>query len=388
VRSTEILEKMNLNQLAKTITEIHSQFKNKATSAVNIAFTARNWLIGFYIVEYEQNGIDRAKYGEKLIRTLAEKLKQKKLSGASFTNLNLFRQFYLTYPQIIQALPEQLHALIIQPVAEQSKNHIIQPAAEYFKKIADKTQKTNIIVPPEKIFTRLSFTHLVELIKIDNPLKRAFYEIECINGVWSKRELKRQIASLYYERSGLSKDKDKLSQLASKNAEIVNAVDIIKNPLTFEFLGLPVNTILEEEKLEKALIDNLQAFLLELGNGFCFEARQKRILIDDEYFYIDLVFYHRILKCHVLVEIKNQAFNHENIGQLNVYLQYYKHEIMQKGDNPPVGILLCTKSKPTMVKYATASNKNLFVNEYKLNLPSEEELQAFVEQKIRNGNIK
>jgi len=377
---------MNLNQLAKTILEIHEQLHKKATSAVNVALTARNWLIGFYIVEYEQNGADKAKYGVKLIKTLSEKLKQKNVPGASFTNLNLFRQFYLSYPQIIQAIPEQLYSLIIQPVTEQSKNKNIQPSAEYFKKIAKKTQINSIIVPPEKIFTRLSFTHLTELIKIENPLKRAFYEIECINGVWSKRELKRQIASLYYERSGLSKDKESLSKLANKKAEIMLATDIIKNPLTFEFLGLPINTIVEENQLESALIENLQAFLLELGNGFCFEARQKRIIIDDEYFYIDLVFYHRILKCHVIVEIKNEAFNHENIGQLNVYLQYYKHEVMSKNDNPPIGILLCTKSKPTMVKYATVSNKNLFVNEYKLNLPTEKELQAFIEHKIKLGN--
>jgi len=230
------------------------------------------------------------------------------------------------------------------------------------------SQKANYLVPPEKILTRLSYTHLEELMNIENPLKRAFYEVECINGVWSTRELQRQINSLYYERMGLSLDKEKLSELANKNVETIQPVDIIKNPLTFEFLGLPVSALLEEDQLEKALIDNLEQFLLELGNGFCFEARQKRILVDDEYFYIDLVFYHRILKCHVLVEIKTEKFTHENLGQLNVYLQYYKHEMMQKTDNPPVGILLCTKSKPSMVKYATAASEQLFVSEYRLNL--------------------
>jgi predicted nuclease of restriction endonuclease-like (RecB) superfamily len=179
----------------------------------------------------------------------------------------------------------------------------------------------------------------------------------------------------------MSQDKEALSKLANSKAEKFVPADMIKNPMTFEFLDVPVRTLLEEEQLEQALIDNLQHFLLELGYGFCFEARQKRILIDDEYFYIDLVFYHRILKCHVLVEIKTEKFTHENIGQLNVYLQYYKHEVMQKGDNPPVGILLCTKSKEKMVKYATAANKQLFVSEYQLNLPTEDEIQAYVESK-------
>jgi len=390
---------MNLEQLATQIAQVHETLYKKATSAVNVSLTLRNWFIGYYIVEYEQKGEDRAKYGEKLIRTLSNKLKSK-ISGMSFTNLNMYRKFYLVYPQIIQALPEQLNNLIIrtaseqlssqkiQPLAEQNNAPIIRAASEQFYIFENKvinvsvSEKSNTIVPPAKTLTKLSYSHLEELIKIENPLKRAFYEVECINGVWSTRELERQINSLYYERMGLSMDKEKLSQIANRNAETIQPIDIIKNPFTFEFLGLPVSMLLEENQLEKALIDNLEQFLLELGYGFCFEARQKRILIDEEYFYIDLVFYHRILKCHVLIEIKTEKFTHENIGQLNVYLQYYKDQIMQKTDNPPVGILLCTKSKPLMVKYATAANEQLFVSEYRLNLPSEEEIQTYIESKI------
>jgi len=390
---------MNLEQLATQIAQVHETLYKKATSAVNVSLTLRNWFIGYYIVEYEQKGEDRAKYGKKLIRTLSNKLKGK-ISGMSFTNLNMYRKFYLVYPQIIQALPEQLNNLIIrtaseqlssqkiQPLAEQNNAPIIRAASEQFYIFENKvinvsvSEKSNTIVPPAKTLTKLSYSHLEELIKIENPLKRAFYEVECINGVWSTRELERQINSLYYERMGLSMDKEKLSQIANRNAETIQPIDIIKNPFTFEFLGLPVSMLLEENQLEKALIDNLEQFLLELGYGFCFEARQKRILIDEEYFYIDLVFYHRILKCHVLIEIKTEKFTHENIGQLNVYLQYYKDQIMQKTDNPPVGILLCTKSKPLMVKYATAANEQLFVSEYRLNLPSEEEIQTYIESKI------
>ena len=292
---------MNIEQLSKQITKIHKQFQQKANAAINISLTLRNWFIGYYIVEYEQKGEDRAKYGDKLIRTLSGKLKKERIEGISVTYLKIYRQFYLFYPQIIQILPEQLNK-ISQAVPDQLKKEIGQAIPEQLQDID--LQDSNLqkyLIPPIKTLTKLSFTHITELIKIENPLKRAFYEIECINGTWSTRELERQINSLYYERSGLSKDKEKLSQLANKNAETLMPIDIIKNPMTFEFLDLPIIAILEEQQFEKALIDNLHQFLLELGNGFCFEARQKRILIDDEYFYIDLVFYHRILKCHVVL---------------------------------------------------------------------------------------
>lgn len=403
---------MNIEQLASSIKEIHKQFQHKAVSAINTALTLRNWLVGAYITEYEQNGEDRAKYGTELIPNLVRKISVK---GLSATNLRICRQFYTLYPQIfteIQQLEKQkgIHQLLAgkfqdtenqaniihQSVTDELKtiqnikNRIHQSATDKLQDAGSKANTINqsvtdefIRVPAKKIISKLSFTHLSELIKIDNPLKRAFYEIECISGTWSVSELKRQISTSYYERSGLSQDKEKLSELIHQKAENLQAIDIIKNPMTFEFLDLPVKDILEESDIEQALIDNLQAFILELGNGFCFEARQKRILIDDEYFYIDLVFYHRILKSHVIIEIKNEKFNHENIGQLDVYLQYYKHEIMQKGDNPPVGILLCTKSKPKMVKYATTNKDNVFVNEFKLKLPSEEEIQAFVEEKMK-----
>jgi predicted nuclease of restriction endonuclease-like (RecB) superfamily len=241
-----------------------------------------------------------------------------------------------------------------------------------------------LLVDGSKILTKLSYSHIEQLIRIDDQLKRTFYEIECINGTWSVGELKRQIATLYFERTGLSKDKEKLRRMVHQKAAQITPADILKNPIAFEFLDLPVSVILEESDIEQALIDNLQLFLLELGNGFCFESRQKRILIDDEYFYIDLVFYHRILRTHVLIEIKNDEFKHEHIGQLEVYLQYYKHEIMQEFDREPIGILLCTKSKKTMVKYATTAKNNVFVNEYLINLPSKDDLEKLVLKLIRD----
>ncbi len=240
---------MNLEKLSKNIVEIHKKFQQKAASAVNISLTLRNWFVGYYIVEYEQKGEDRAKYGAKLVRTLSENLQKKKLNSMSFTYLKMYRQFYIIYPQISQAVPDLFENQIVQALPEQLQNTELQT-----------NTKNKYLIPPKKTITKLSFTHIAELIKIDNSLKRAFYEIECINGTWSTRELQRQINSLYYERSGLSGNKEKLSQLANKNADTIIPIDIIKNPMTFEFLNLPVKYLVEEEQLEKALIDNMQEF--------------------------------------------------------------------------------------------------------------------------------
>lgn len=376
---------MNILSLSKTIIGIHKEMQGWAHSAVNISLTIRNWLIGFYIVEYEQHGEDRAKYGDQVLKTLTAKVN---IRGLSLTNLKLNRQFYLAYPQIGQSLTDQrefpLSQLISNTQKEKGQSLTDQFRNDIHESIGDQVFPVNDLKIAQQMLQSLSFTHITLILTISEKLKRNFYIIEAIRGVWSVRELKRQIDSLYFERSGLSTNKEKLSHLEKLNSETENVITTLRNPMVFEFLDLPITETLEESQLEKALMDNLQQFLLELGYGFCFEARQKRILIDDEYFYIDLVFYHRILKCHVLIELKSEAFNHENIGQLNVYLQYYKNKMMHSGDKPPVGILLCTKSKPQMVRYALANKDNLLINEYKLRLPSTDELQKFVESQLTN----
>jgi predicted nuclease of restriction endonuclease-like (RecB) superfamily len=219
---------------------------------------------------------------------------------------------------------------------------------------------------------------------IDDPLKRAFYEVECIQGSWSVRELKRQIGSLYFERSGLSNDKSKLAALVKTGAEVSDPRLAIRDPYVFEFLGLKSQEVMGESNLEDALLDRLQEFLLELGHGFCFEARQKRILIGETHGFIDLVFYHRILKCHVLIELKLAVFTHEHLGQLNTYVSWYQRHMMAGGDNPPVGILLCTQKDHALVEYALAGMDNqLFVSKYQLALPRKEEIQRFIEAQMR-----
>jgi predicted nuclease of restriction endonuclease-like (RecB) superfamily len=209
--------------------------------------------------------------------------------------------------------------------------------------------------------------------------------MESAKGHWSYRELERQINTLYYERSGLSKNKEALSALVNQQTVQLRPEDVFNTPIALEFLGLNERALVTENDLEQAILDNLQAFLLEMGHGFCFEARQKRILIDDDYFFVDLLFYHRILKCHVVVELKVDKFRHEYASQLNMYLNYFKHEEMAPDDNAPVGILLCAEKGNTQVKYATAGmDENIFVQKYLVELPDEETLKAYITKEFDN----
>jgi predicted nuclease of restriction endonuclease-like (RecB) superfamily len=239
------------------------------------------------------------------------------------------------------------------------------------------------LIPSEKLIRRLSFTHFTLLLPIDDPIKRQFYELECIKGTWSVRELNRQIKTLYYERSGLSKLPEKLSTEVQLKAEKETMFSAIKSPFTFEFLGLKSKDVVYESDVEQAIIEHLQDFILELGHGFCFEARQKRILIGSKYYFCDLVFYHRILKCHVLIDLKVDEFSHEHFGQLKTYVNYYKKEMMRADDNPPVGILLVTDKDNALVEFATAdSDKDIFISKYLLELPSKEKLINFIKAEI------
>ena len=234
--------------------------------------------------------------------------------------------------------------------------------------------------PGQVLLSQLSFTHLEQLIAIEDPLKRAFYEIECIRGNWSVRDLKRQLATLYFERSGLSKDKEKLAAMVQQGIESAEPRLAIRDPYIFEFLGLRAKDAVAETDLEAALVEHLREFLLELGHGFCLEAQQKSIVIGRTRGFVDLVFYHRILKCHVLVELKVDEFRHEHIGQLNTYVTWYRKHMMSAGDNPPVGLLLCTGRDRSLVEYALASMDNkLFVSKYAVELPSKEALEKFLQ---------
>ncbi len=363
----------DFSQLIDLIKTTHDALQRQAVNAVNQSLTIRNWLIGFYIVEYEQNGEDRAEYGKKLLSKLAVKLKN--IKGLDERSLRNFRKFYALYPQVGTYLQQSAIWRSLTP-----KSLFLEKRGS----LTPKSKQNNITVPAEKIISKLSYTHIEQLIKIKDNLKRTFYEIETIKNTWSVRELKRQINTLYYERSSLSKKPEKLSELIKQQSLSQQPADIIKNIYSFEFLGLNFKDVVEESDIETALLDNLQEFILELGNGFCFEARQKRILIGEKYYFIDLVFYHRILKCHVLIDLKIGEFEHGDIGQLNTYLNFYKENIYEKEDNFPVGILLVAEKDTALVKYATAGmDQNLFVKQYLINLPSPEKLKNYMEAALK-----
>lgn len=368
-------QKWNFENLVKAIHLADNELAAQANRAVNVSLTLRNWLIGCYIVEYELNGADRAGYGERILEQLSIVLHNSGISRTEERELRRYRQFYVTYPQIRDSVTPELSRRILIPFG--------------LSFIDNRDSSTpDFILSGNEIISKLSFTHVVELLKCEDSTKRAFYEIECIRGNWSVRELKRQIGSLYYERSGLSKDKVKLAKLAQKGAETTEPRLTVRDPYIFEFLGLKSKEVMSESHLEDSLLDKIQEFMLELGHGFCFEARQKRILIGDEHFFVDLVFYHRILKCHVLLELKLADFNHENIGQLNTYVSWYRVNMMAEGDNPPVGILLCTGKNHPLVEYALAGMDNqLFVSRYLLEMPDKGEMQRFIAQQLKDSGV-
>ena len=377
---------MNFESLVGHINQVQDVLQAQAAHAVNLSLTARNWLVGYYIVEYEQHGEDRARYGDKLLKTLAQRLNRR---GFGERRLYEFRLTYIVYPQIGPIIGDYIaknnqDVILRLPTAKLQLDDCLKD-----EKMRLPTAKSNEEwqTPAEKLFYRLSATHLVLLSNLKEPLKRAFYEQETIRGCWTVAELNRQISTQYYERIGLSKDKMALHKLALKDAQQLTPSDIIHDPVSLEFLDLPSQNVVTETKLETTILNHLQMVLMEMGRGFCFEARQKRVLIDQDYFKADLIFYHRILKCHVIIDLKIDRFRHEYASQLNLYMNYYKHEVMQVDDNPPIGLLLCTDYGETTVQYATEGlSQNLFVSKYRLQLPSEEEMQQYLLESVTEAD--
>jgi predicted nuclease of restriction endonuclease-like (RecB) superfamily len=376
---------MQYQSLISSIDETHQTLQQSAVKAVNSHITLRNWLIGYYIVEFEQNGEDRAQYGAKLLKELANSLK---IKGLGETNLKQCRKFFQLYPQISQTVsdfleknPIKFKKLISQTETDKFNlvllNKIEEVQFESFE------AKNNYY---ETVFNQISFSHFIELIKIDNNIKRKFYELSVIKNTLSVRELERQIATLTYERVGLSANTDLAFQELKNKIIPETTNDAIKSIYFFDFLNLPNAHLVQENQLEEALTNHLEKFIIELGNGFCFEARQKRILIDDEYCFVDLVFYHRLLKCHILIELKVDKFKHEHLSQLNSYVGYYNDQVKQMDDSPTIGILLCTEKGNKMVEYALAGmEEKLFVSKYLVQLPQKEQLIQFIENELKNS---
>lgn len=360
----------SFDHLLEVVTLLHDSAYSATVKAVNRFATVRNYVIGYYIVEYEQHGSDRAKYGDRLLKRLAEKVNKR---GINETLLKNCRRFYQTYPQIQYYLEGK------SPMMS-DKCEILSTVSEILTQKSP-TASDKFVTEADKLIAQLSFSHIVEIMTVDDPLARFFYETECMKCCWNVKELRRQISTNLYFRAGISQKPELLLQRTEINT---SPALTIKDPFSFEFLGLRPEAFTESD-LENALITHLQEFLLEMGKGFCFEARQKRMIIDDEYYFADLVFYNRILHCNVIVELKDDEFKHADLSQLNAYVSYFRENEMQEGDNPPIGILLCTRKGEKMVEYALAGmDNNLFVSTYMLSLPNKETLQNFLLTEINN----
>ena len=321
------------HELINSIGSLLQQAREQAYQQVNRVLVKTIWEIGRHIVTYEQKNKQKADYGTELLDKISQDLRKKYGRGFSRSNVFNFRRFYLTYPKI------------------------------------------------QTLSGFLSWSHIIALISIEDNLGRSFYEKECISCRWSVRELERQINSMLFERLALCKDKKRLVKLLAKGQQIKDEKDIVKDPYVLEFLGLQEDHKFAERELEERIINNMQKFLLELGKGFSFVARQFRITLNNKHYYIDLVFYHRVLKCFVLIDLKLDSITHEDIGKMNMYLNYFKKEEMTGDDNEPIGIVLGGKKDHVLVEYALGGISNkLFASKYRLSLPDKKVLQRAVEQ--------
>ncbi|MCX6875287.1 MAG: PDDEXK nuclease domain-containing protein [Verrucomicrobia bacterium] len=378
---------MNFDHLVDLCRMTHEELQKQANRAVDLTLVIRNWFFGHYIVVYEQNGADRAEYGPRVLATLAARLKPLGIRGTGATNLKLFRQFYLAYGKIGPTLSDlseppprigQTLSDLSPPAAVISG---IQPtvSAELAAAFGTTVELVKSIDHIIRSFT-LGWSQYVTLLTIDHPDERRFYEIEAAANQWSVRELERQIASSLYQRLALSRDKDEIRRLAAEGQIVEKAADLIKNPLVLEFLGLDERPHYTEEELESAIIDKLETFLLELGKGFLFESRQKRFTFDNDHFRVDLVFYNRLLRCYVLIDLKRDKLTHQDLGQMQMYVNYFDRHVKLPDELPTIGIVLCRRKNDALVELTLPKDANIFASKYQLYLPSKEELKARLEQ--------
>lgn len=352
----------------KRIQAILEQARAQVARSVNTEMVRAYWLVGLEIVEEEQRGRVRAGYGDALIAGLSARLQA--IFGRGFTpsNLRYMRLFYLAYPNLVSP---KIHHAVRDESGKPANRAKPMPARR-------KAEATGTLNPD------LSWTHYRLLTKVESPHARAFYEIEAVRNHWSSRELERQVNSLLFERLAKSRDRKGLMRLARKGHEIQSPEDVFKDPVVLEFVGLPESHRLVESELEDALLTNLQAFLLELGKGFAFLARQRRITLDGDHFYVDLVFYHVILKCYVLLDLKVEKLTHADVGQMQLYVNYYDEAERTPGDNPTLGLILCVDKNDLMVRYTLGKeNRQIFASRYKLHLPSEKELAEEIRRELR-----
>ena len=368
------------------VRQILESARTSAARSVNTAQVIANWMVGREIVEEEQHGQERAGYAEGLVAALSARLGGDYGVGYSAPNLWYMRQFYLAYPLLAGRLadaPNILHALRGELTESQQKRR--NRARSRVEDILHALRGELVGWVPGRLHPGLSWTHYRTLLRVDRKPARAFYEIEASRHAWSARELERQINSLLFERLAKSRDRKGLMKLASEGHTVSMPIDVFKDPMVIEFLGLPESPRLVESTLEQALIDNLQTFLLELGKGFAFVSRQERITLDGDHFYIDLVFYHTILKCFVLIDLKVGKLVHGDLGQMQFYVNYFDKERRSEGDNPTLGLILSSNKNDAVVRYTLGEQqaRKIFTSRYQLHLPTAEELEDEIRREVR-----
>jgi predicted nuclease of restriction endonuclease-like (RecB) superfamily len=362
--------KNRYERLLDTIGNTLQNARSATISFINQQMLECYWNIGRHIVNYEQKGQQRAEYGAALLRYLSKDLRARFGKGFGLSNLQYMRLFYLKYPQFIAGPIYQTSGKLVN-----GKKQKYQTSGKLQKAGSKKYQTSG----------KLTWSHYCELLGITNDLARTFYERQAVKENWSFRELKRQIDSALFQRLALSTNKKGVLALANKGHKVIETKDVIKDPYVFEFLKLPKDGVIKESGLEKKLIDNLQQFMLELGKGFTFVARQFRITIDNKHLTIDLVLYHRILRCFVLIDLKTRKVKHQDIGQMNMYLNYFKEEENTPDDKEPIGIIIAADKHDLLVKYATGGLSNkIFVSKYQLYLPDQKLLERKVKEIVNH----
>lgn len=357
---------VNTDALFNKVSAIIEEGRKYVSTAINLAEVYSKYQIGMYIVEEEQAGNKRAGYGKQVLVNLSERLTEKYGDGWSVEQLTLIRKFYTVYSNSVNADYE----------IQNTDLEITESAPVKIVNTVYQIQNLPKSIDPSSMprFT-LSWSHYIVLMRIKNEEERQFYEIEALREHWSVRHLQRQYASSLYERLALSRDKDEVMRLSREGLQVAEPQDVIKNPITLEFLGLKPDSTYTEKKLENKIISSIQKFLLELGKGFLFETRQKCLVFDEEFFYVDLVCYNRLLQCYVLIDLKMDKLTHQDLGQMQMYVNYYDRFVKQDFEKPTIGILLCKSKKDSLVELTLPKDANIYASEYALYLPDKKELQ-------------
>lgn len=371
------------------IREIILSARSLAARNVDTVQVSMNYAIGQRIVEHEQQGEQRAAYGKRVLVSLAKALSAEFGRGFSTTNLSLMRQFYMVYsPRIGQSVSDLFQP---RPIHQTASDKF--PPLPIHQTLSDELALPSIATPAGQAtstksspFAPVSWSHYVEMMRLANPDERAFYELESANQGWDVRTLKRQISACLYERLALSTDKEQVRQLSEQGNMPASPRKLIKDPLVLEFLGLEERPAYSERDLESAIINQLETFLLELGKGFLFEARQKRFTFGTDHFFVDLVFYNRLLRCYVLIDLKIGKLTHENLGQMQMYVNYFDRHVKLPEENPSVGIILCKDKHDALVELTLPQDANIYASRYQLYLPSKEELQQKLRDWISDGD--